>query len=139
LGREHRYKKIGKTVATQSNCNYQMSALLIRKGNIISQGFNKRGYRGSSRHAEIDALKQVERQKTGAEGADLWLFRFGGMNKITHMMSKPCSHCIEAIYAAGVKRVYYYDWEGTLQVIKMNQVNLQDYYTIYRPSSPCCR
>jgi len=137
MGRESRYKRVGKAVSTHSDCNVQMSALLIRKGNVIAQGFNKRGYRGGSIHAEIDALKQVVRQKNGAEGADMWLFRFGGSDGNATRMSKPCSKCIEAIYAAGVKRVFYYDWEGNLNTIKMNEFSSTDYYTIVRPSSPC--
>ena len=137
MGREDRYKRIGKEVSINSDCHVQMSALLIRKGSVIAQGFNKRGYRASSLHAEIDALKQVVRQKHGAEGADMWLFRFGGYDGESTRMSKPCSKCIEAIYAAGVKRVFYYDWEGNLKVIKMNQVDSEDYYTIFRNASPC--
>ena len=67
----------------------------------------------------------------------MWLFRFGGYDGESTRMSKPCSKCIEAIYAAGVKRVFYYDWEGTLNVIKMNQIDSEDYYTIVRNASPC--
>ena len=129
--REQRYLRVGKEAMVHSTCHTQMSALVVKKGMVISQGVNKKGFRGSSIHAEIDALKQLERQKNGAEGADLWLFRFGGFNGTTHRMSKPCSVCMEAIHAAGIKRVFYYDWEGELQTFKVGK-DIEEYYTITR-------
>lgn len=138
MKRENRLRKLGKEVSSNSNCRVQMSALIIRKGVVIAQGFNKKGYRGGSIHAEIDALRQLERQKNGPEGADMWLFRFGGFDGDANRMSKPCSHCIESIYAAGIKRVFYYDWDGNLQVLKMRKKEKDEYYTpVKTHTSPC--
>jgi len=115
--REMRLRRIGKRNIHNSTCRSPMTAIVVRKGAVVATGVNKRGYRGSSIHAEMDALRQLRWQKNGAEGADLWLFRFG-------------SHCMEAICAAGINKVYYYDWEGQLQCIKTHSANPEDHYTI---------
>jgi len=76
--REMRLRRIGKRNIHNSTCRSPMTAIVVRKGAVVATGVNKRGYRGSSIHAEMDALRQLRWQKNGAEGADLWLFRFGG-------------------------------------------------------------
>ena len=128
--REMRLRRIGKRYIHNSTCRSPMTAIVVRKGAVVATGVNKRGYRGSSIHAEMDALRQLRWQKNGAEGADLWLFRFGGHGGDDDRMSKPCSHCMEAICAAGISKVYYYDWEGQLQCIKTQSANPEDHYTI---------
>jgi len=100
--REMRLRRIGKRNIHNSTCRSPMTAIVVRKGAVVATGVNKRGYRGSSIHAEMDALRQLRWQKNGAEGADLWLFRFGGHGGDDDRMSKPCSHCMEAICAAGI-------------------------------------
>ena len=85
---------------------------IVRKGVVISTGVNKRGFRGSSIHAEMDALRKLRWQKTGAEGADLWLFRFGGQGGDADRMSKPRADCMKAISEAGIDKVFYYDWKA---------------------------
>jgi len=128
--RELRFRRIGKSTIVDSTCRTPMTCLVVRKGDVIATGVNKRGYRGSSIHAEMDALRKLRWQKTGAEGADLWLFRFGGHSGDADRMSKPCASCMEAISAAGVNKVFFYDWEGNLQCIKASQADPEEHYVI---------
>ena len=128
--REERLRRIGKSTISDSTCRTAMTCLVVRKGDVIATGVNKRGFRGSSIHAERDALRKLRWQKTGAEGADLWLFRFGGHGGDADRMSKPCADCMEAISAAGINRVFYYDWEGNLHRLKASQADPDEHYSI---------
>lgn len=125
-----RFRRIGKKTIEGSTCRTAMTSLIVRKGVVISTGVNKRGFRGSSIHAEMDALRKLRWQKTGAEGADLWLFRFGGQGGDADRMSKPCADCMKAISEAGIDKVFYYDWEGNLQCIKASQADPENHYVI---------
>lgn len=107
-----------------------MVAFIVSGGKIISVGNNKKGYRASSIHAEQDALKKIVRQKSDASGADMYIFRFGGKTGDEPRMSKPCSECMRKIYDAGIRRVFYYGWEGNLHELKVRSHNPDNHYTI---------
>ena len=74
---------------------------------------NKRRLNGSV-HAEIDALKQLVRQKRGAEGATITVIRY--LADDSFGASKPCADCMEAIKEAGIKRINYFDYDGSLYI-----------------------
>lgn len=125
-----KYTRLAKRAAAKSDCYIGMSAILVRGGRIIALGNNTVGYRGASLHAERDALRQVQRQKNRAEGADMYVFRFGADGHNRH--SKPCRHCYDAMQEAGVSRVFYYNEQGSQQVIKLRDADPDEFYLTAR-------
>ena len=62
-----------------------------------------------SRHAEANALRMCD-----TEGADLYVVRLHANG--SYGMSLPCQHCHKAIVKAGIARVFYTDWNGSIRV-----------------------
>lgn len=130
MGRQQRYEDMAQNLMDLSNCKTAMVAFIISGGKIVSIGNNKKGYRAASLHAEVDALRRIVRQKNDASKADMYIFRFGGNNGTEPRMSKPCFKCMKEIMKAGIRRVFYYDWEGELHEIKVRSYIPENHYTI---------
>lgn len=95
---------------------YKLGAVVKKGGRTLGVGVNSyRTYSPNFRdtddfpprefwteHAEIAALRSVNFQ---AEGTTLYIARVSSSGK--YRMSLPCSRCMNAIKAAGVKRVVY--------------------------------
>lgn len=101
--------KSAKSHLPKSDCRVAMYAEIVRGGNVIARGYNKKGF-NSSTHAEIDALKQLVRQKRGAEGTTITVIRY--LKDDSFGASKPCPDCMEALLEAGVKKINYFDYNG---------------------------
>lgn len=125
-----KYIRLARRAAAKSDCYIGMSAILVRGGRIVAVGNNTTGHRGASIHAEQDVLRQVQRQKNRAEGADMYVFRFGADGH--HRHSKPCRHCYDSMREAGVSRVFYYDEDGTQQRIKLRDADPDEFYLTSR-------
>ena len=108
-----RADRIAKEYISKSDCHTGMYAEIVKGGSVIARGYNKRRLNGSV-HAEIDALKQLVRQKRGAEGATITVIRY--LADDSFGASKPCADCMEAIKEAGIKRINYFDYEGSLYI-----------------------
>lgn len=130
MPRQDNYTRLVKRAASSSNCDTPMSATIVKGGRVLSVGYNRKGYRGSSIHAEIDALRQLRRQKNGTEGADIHVFRFGAAGELR--MSKPCLECFEALRQAKISRIHYYNNQSEPQVIKVSQAEPDEFYEIHR-------
>jgi deoxycytidylate deaminase len=112
-------EKIARDKISESNCNISLAAIVVRGGVPISYGSNKKsnGHRGWSIHAEVNALKKLKRQKRGAEGADLYVYRF--LANGDYGIAKPCESCMKEIINSGIRRVFYSDDDGLMKVIKI--------------------
>jgi len=94
----------------RSDCKVGMYAEIVRGGAILARGYNKRDFKNYSIHAEVNALKQLVRQKNGAEGATMTVIRY--LADDSFGASKPCPQCMSAIRRAGIKRINYFNYEG---------------------------
>ena len=83
-------------------------ALVIKKGKVLSVGFNKMKnrigvrtkYKSFTMHAEIDALEKINGK---ARGATIIILRQKGG------ISLPCSNCYAAIFDSGLRKIIYED------------------------------
>lgn len=106
-----------------SDMEYNLCAIIVRGGSIISTGFNKRGtnsfvehYGDKARgqrdwclntHAEMDAVLQA-RQKSDLTGCKIYVIRKRiDANKGILAMSRPCCVCEGILKAYGIKKAYY--------------------------------
>jgi len=112
-------EKIARDKISESNCNISLAAIVVRGGVPISYGSNKKsnGHRGWSIHAEVNALKKLKRQKRGAEGADIYVYRF--LANGDYGIAKPCPDCMSEIISSGIKRIYYSDYDGKMKMMKV--------------------
>jgi deoxycytidylate deaminase len=104
-----RYFSVARKASLKSNHpNHRLGAVVAHGRKIIAIGWNK--YKTNPRsphpfkhiHAEIAALIQCKDQ---ARGADLYVYREGKDG--SPRLSKPCKHCMAAIQAAGIRRIFY--------------------------------
>lgn len=114
-------------LAPASNCRSKMASIIFRsKKSIIATGVNKRGYRNSSIHAEIDALRSLRSQKKRANGASILIARFHKNGDFG--MAKPCANCIEVLKMAGIKKVAWTTKHQTIEIANISVLN-NDYLT----------
>ncbi len=102
---------------------YNLCAVLVRGGSVISVGYNKRTTnafvehytdlaRGQrdwclSTHAEMDAVLQA-RQKTDLSGSKIFVVRKRIDQTLGVMaMAKPCEICQHVLYNYGIRRACY--------------------------------
>lgn len=92
-----------KLAARSTHPQYWHSALVLKGGAVISQGWNHDG-----RHAEVVALGKLwPSKRVGTTVISLRMGRDGRLG-----MAKPCPECSRALKEAGVTRVYYSDRKG---------------------------
>jgi pyrimidine deaminase RibD-like protein len=104
--------------------NFNLCAVVIRGGNILSVGFNKRATNGFvehytdkirgarrgyalSTHAEMDAVSSA-RTKVDLRGCKIFVARinlFGDKNNLG--MARPCQICQNILYSYGIRRAFY--------------------------------
>lgn len=105
--------------------DFNLCAIIVRGGSVMSVGFNKRGKNSFvehytdlakakgdwrvSTHAEMDAVLQV-RSKIDLSGAKIFVVRkhldFSKCDSKL-AMSRPCVICEQVLLAYGIKKVYY--------------------------------
>lgn len=86
--------------ADSTHPKFKMAAVIVRGGSVISSASNGPNI---GQHAECRAVRHPN-----VDGATAYIARAGGR------MSKPCKQCEAALYEAGVTRVVYADWNGSL-------------------------
>lgn len=104
--------------------NFNLCAVVVRGGNVLSVGFNKRATNGFvehytdkirgfgrgyalSTHAEMDAVSSV-RSKVDLRGCKIFVARtnlYGNANQIG--MARPCQICQNVLHSYGIKRAFY--------------------------------
>jgi len=113
------------SVAEESNCQVKMGAIVFRSGKILGRACNKKGYRGRSIHAEVNACRELRYQKRTPKGTEILVARerpSGGWGN-----AKPCATCIEWMRLVGVRRVWWTTVEQTLECATLSSVENQEY------------
>jgi len=99
-------------LAKTSKYRHQHGAIIVKNGNVISQGVNYKVNNprqitdpktGAGIHAEVAAIKASR----GADlnGAVIYVARVSKCGD--PVMSKPCDRCQNSLREAGIKKVYY--------------------------------
>ncbi|WP_405497478.1 deaminase [Streptomyces sp. NBC_00096] len=101
--------------ASRSGCRYPMGAVLVHGNRILAAAPNKRrnapsvDFRNSTFHAEVATLRRARR----TEGATMYVARVDA--RLRPAMARPCRRCQQALWEAGVQRVFYTDRSGAVQ------------------------
>jgi len=112
---------------------YNLCAVIVRGGGIVSVGYNKKStnafvehfadlVRGErdyclSTHAELDAICK-SRSKSDLRGTKIYVVRIkpsGGLG-----MARPCVICQKALYSYGVKKAFYSITNSEYGVMRLN-------------------
>lgn len=112
---------------SKSQCDHKLSAVLYKGGAIIRCAYNtlqtinyRKGYftHGEpSRHAEMNALHGVDRKVIN--GSSMLVVR---LDKNGNLKSaKPCYACGRALYDAGVRKVFYTSYNGTIKKLNFSE------------------
>jgi deoxycytidylate deaminase len=98
----------------KGHLEYNLAAVLVSGGRILSIGYNKAGHRGlveaykhhpwANIHAEVDAVLQV-RRKIDLTGSKIYVARSRDDGSVGH--ARPCDMCQAILKAYGIKRAYY--------------------------------
>jgi deoxycytidylate deaminase len=101
---------------------YRHGAILFSGKKEISRGRNRQGitnkyfkYKWNLRdtHAEVDAIIRSNRQKTDT----ILVIRINNKKKL--MNSKPCLSCQAILKHFGIKKAYYSDKNGEINILKL--------------------
>jgi deoxycytidylate deaminase len=107
-----------KREASKATMRYQLGAVVVRGGRIISTGYNQHRHvdlpaawskREDTICAERDALRKCLHK---AKGATVYVGKHtpGGRMR----MARPCAACVAMMRDAGIKKIYYTDSNGNL-------------------------
>ena len=117
MPRHERFERIARSDVLKSDLHrHNVSAMIVRGGQIISRGVN-RYHRDGSVHAEVSALSQMTRQKANPDGCDIHVYRF--LANGSYGLAKPCRECRQALREAGIKRVWYSDYDNQMKVLTL--------------------
>lgn len=94
---------------------YNLCAVIVRGGNVLSVGFNRQGWnplsefyrvekRACNIHAEIDAITS-KRNRVRFEDSKIYIVRLKRNGSVGS--AKPCEMCQHVLYNYGIKRAYY--------------------------------
>lgn len=102
-------------VASTGNLKHRHGAVIYKSGRVLSVGINTQRNADTSAsvmpsdaytiHAEQAAINSLARAPWLTEGATLYVVRINRAGDT--MLSLPCSDCLIAITATGIKRVVY--------------------------------
>lgn len=90
----HRALVLARRGLGQTSPNPMVGAVVVKSGRIVGEGFH---HRAGEEHAEVIAIKEAGKKARGA---------------LLFVNLEPCSHygrtapCVDAIFSAGVKKVY---------------------------------
>jgi deoxycytidylate deaminase len=87
----------------------------MRHKKVVSKGFNK-----LKTHPKIDGFIHAEQDAilNAREKCDeLIVVRVSKSGKLR--CSKPCNKCVEFLRAHGIEKVYYIDWDGEIQAMRL--------------------
>lgn len=93
--------------------HHAMAAVVVKGGSLVSAAANLHRW---SRHAELRAL----RPHMDLHGATLYVVRSNGL------ASKPCAACMKAIQRSGISEVVYFDREGEVRKMKIDNTITPD-------------
>ena len=102
-----KYFRLAERIAIQSTHRVKIGAVLVKKGQVLSVGYNKVGkthpkYRWCL-HAELDVCLGIHRHDL--TGASVYLFRHNRLGVV--QLCRPCGTCQSVLKDLGVKSVCY--------------------------------
>ena len=119
-----KFIEIASAISEHGEHRHKLGAVIFRKNEIITTGFNKMKshplqlkYNNNEHkiflHAEIDAIIKA---KGRTEGNSIIVVRKMSLGEFG--TSKPCAACLQAIIASGIKRVTFFE-EGEFRTIRL--------------------
>jgi deoxycytidylate deaminase len=115
---------VAEAAALQSAVPNRHGCVIAKRGIIISTGFNKMKTHPAAAHtlsghihAELAAFIQARTDEL--RGTDLYSCRIMRHKGQPRGMAKPCKNCMELIHKAGIKRVYFTNKLGEMEMIKL--------------------
>ena len=112
----------------ESPMRFQMGAVIIKKGKILSVGNNS--YKthpkyGSGKycylHAEGAAIYNAIINRKDLCGAEIYVYRRYGR------ISKPCKYCLELIKSVGIKKIIYTNERRNFSEVKRDKSAVCNY------------
>ena len=103
-----------------STCRIPMVSVILRGNKQIAWGANKKGFRGTSLHSEIDALRLLRYRKRRAKGATILVIRFTPPGNLGN--AKPCANCIETMRLMGIKQVAWTTSQQTVEIASIDTI-----------------
>lgn len=110
-------------ISNLSPMNFQLGAVIVdKRGRIIASGHNsykthpKFGTRKNEYrylHAEGAALYDAEKRGISVENCEIYVFRKG------YNVAKPCSHCMDMLFAAGIRAVHFTNKPSISRKVKL--------------------
>jgi deoxycytidylate deaminase len=99
---------------------HKLGAVVLNKGKITGMGFNqlkthsglRKDYGYYSQHAEARAVLN-----SNGCGDTIVVARRGRDGKVT--MSKPCEKCMRLLKNKGIKKIFYTNWEGNIEMMRV--------------------
>lgn len=117
-----------------SPCEHKLAAVLYKGGSILriaSNNLKTLSYRKKyfqhgdpSRHAEMNAIHNIPRDVVSS--CSLLVVRINKFKKI--QSSKPCLACANALYDAGIKRVFYSSYSGEILKLDFDELKTGKYF-----------
>ena len=99
-------------------------AVIVRKGVPISTGWNKdkthpaaKHYYSKCIHAELAAIVRLNR--VDLTGTHIYVTRIMRCKGNPLGMSRPCKDCMKMIEDAGIKRIYFTNTGGQMEMMKL--------------------
>jgi len=110
-------------LASESQEDCRHGCVIANKWKILGFGFNKSKTHPVAVdtytqciHAEMAAIQSAKHKDL--VGADLFVVRVKRSIGQPKGMSKPCEHCTKLIQNCGIKRVFYTNENGRVEMIK---------------------
>lgn len=110
--------------------NHNHMACLFRGTQVLSSGMNYHVSESSTIHAEQNAISRLPRRRSSKKlkRVNLLVVRTSKSGKLNN--SRPCLHCIETmmsktpVYGYKIHYVYFSTNDGSIQKIKLSELNL---------------
>lgn len=89
--------------------SHRLGAVIVRNGDIVGVGFNKRKTHPLSKtrfnniHAELSAV--LNSGQESLYGCDIYVYRETKLGQPA--MARPCAHCAEMLRQLSISNVYY--------------------------------
>ncbi|MEU1569188.1 deaminase [Streptomyces mirabilis] len=99
-------------VAKRSQCRHRMGAVIVLGNRVLAHGTNVQrnppsvDFRNATYHAEEYVLKRA----IATKGAVIYIARVNSFGM--PMLAAPCSRCLEALAAAGVRKAIFTKCDG---------------------------
>ena len=102
--------------AKKSQHNYQLGALVLEKGKVISKGFNRHSIISNVSHIRQGVCtihaEQIALRRTGNRRGDTLLVV--RLISSGFAMAKPCKRCLKHAKRSGISHIYYSNQEGQI-------------------------